>query len=280
MIDSVTTYDATKEKGEEEQAAKIERYRTYKVTKSNEFIRNARSSLSVLQSKIITFIISQIEPKDRSFKTVDFSIMDFCAVCNIQPAGMYTYIKSALKALRDESNWIQRENEKGDLVEETFAWLEKVIITPKEGIVTVKLSEDLRPYLLELKNNFTSYQSNEVYDFETRCSVWFYDNIASYANVKSWTVSLDEIRKQTMKNYPAYKDLHRRVIAPAIKDINEHSSYNITYTTLKAGRKVDSLKFYIERKPLAERLALSEKKRLQYEQGRQVIRIGSEADAE
>lgn len=261
MAESVTLYDITNERGEAEQLARIERYRSYKVTKSNVFIRNARSNLTVLQSKIITFLISQIQPKDQDFRTVQFSIADFCGVCGIQASGMYTYIKSALKDLRDRSIWIQTENENG-VVEETFAWIDKITIAPKVGVVTVKLSEDLRPYLLELKSNFTSYQSNEVYDFEAQSSAWFYDNIASYARLGSWLVTLDEIRKQTMRNYSAYKDLHRRVIAPAIQEINEYTSYNVQYVALKAGRKVDALKFYISLKSIAERVALSEKKRL------------------
>lgn len=246
MIEKIST------KENEKIIKKIEKFRNYKITKSNDFIRNARSNLTLLQSKIITFIISQIEPDEKDFKYINFYIGDFCDICGIKKTGMYAYIKRTLKDLRDKSFWVQTIDQKGIIREETFSWIEKVILTPNSGNVEIKFSEDLRPYLLDLKSNFTSYEAFAIYDFEGQNTAWFYDNVASFVNIGYWTISIDEIRKQTMSSYKNYKDLHRRIISPSINDINKHSPLTVTYNTIKKGRSVEKIKFLIQYKTSIE----------------------------
>lgn len=236
--------DITKEYESVEREIELEKQRNYKVTKSNHLIRHARSSLGALQSKLVAFIISKIEPEDTDFKEIEFNILDFCDVCKMQSTGMYDHLKKVLKTLRDKSIWITREDENGNEVEETFSWLSKVTMKKQSGIIVLRMSDDLRPYLLELKENFTSYRFEEVMNFQSKYTAWIYDNLISRLGIGDWTVSLDEIRRQTNTKYE-FKYIRSRIIEPSLTEINKYTSLHVDYIKIKKGRSIDKVKFII-----------------------------------
>lgn len=236
--------DITRECELLEKQQKIDKIKEYKVTKSNHLIRHARSNLGALQSKLVAFIISKIEPDDTDFKDIEFNILDFCDICKLQSTGMYNHLKKALKQLRDQSIWITREDENGNEVEETFSWLAKVRMTKQSGIVVLKMSEDLRPYLLELKENFTSYRFEEVMHFQCKYTAWVYDNLVSRLGIGEWVIELEDIRKQTNTKYE-FKYIRSRIIEPSLNEINQYTSLKVDYIKIKKGRKIDKVKFII-----------------------------------
>ena len=63
--------------------AEMERQRERKVVKSNEMIRKGRFNLSVVEQRIILYMITKIMPGDTGIKTVRFDIREFCEVCGI-----------------------------------------------------------------------------------------------------------------------------------------------------------------------------------------------------
>ena len=77
------------------------------VVKSNDLIQKSRFSLSLLQQRILLYLISQITPVDDDFKLYEFSIAEFCKVCGISYNGRsYNEIKAIIKEIADKSVWI------------------------------------------------------------------------------------------------------------------------------------------------------------------------------
>jgi plasmid replication initiation protein len=48
--------------------------------------------------------------------------------------------------------------------------------------------------------------------------------------------------------YPLFRDLNKRVIKPAVKEINESSNLVVYYSTIKKGRTVVALQFDFQEK--------------------------------
>jgi plasmid replication initiation protein len=68
-------------------------------------------------------------------------------------------------------------------------------------------------------------------------------------------IEIDWLKKQFQieQLYPEMCDLKKRVIDPAIKDINTHSNYEVSWTQRKTGRRVTHLTFtFEEKKPVVE----------------------------
>lgn len=224
------------------------------VVKSNSLIQHSRFSLSTLQQKIVLYIISQISPYDEELKLYEFKIKDFCKVCGIEPKGdMYALIKTKVKEISDKSLWIELENGKETLVR----WIEKPYIDERNGTIAIKLDEDMKPYLLQLKEKFTEYELIYTLNFKSKYSIRLYELLKSihYKKLKEYTqtYSIDKFQKLLDSCYDNFKDFHARVLKPAHDEINKYSDISFNYELLKSGRKITHIKINITSKQSLDR---------------------------
>ena len=225
------------------------------VVKSNSLIQQSRFSLSTQQQKIILFIISQIEPYDEELKLYTFKITDFCNVCGIEPQGnMYNLIKRQIKSISDKSLWI--ETEQGETL---VRWIEKPYIDKKSGTIQIKLDEEMKPYLLQLKEKFTEYELIYTLNFKSKYSIRLYEFLKSihYDKLKAYThtVSIDKFQKVLDSNYENFKDFHTRVLKPAQKEINAYSDIIFEYELITEGRRTTAIKITVNPKPIGDKFA-------------------------
>ena len=237
----------------EEQRRKIEisQERESLVVKENSLIRHTRYDLSLSEQKILIYIISKIMADDKDFKHVTFRISDYIQVAGIKHRGgsVYDYIKSSVKSLSDKSWWIKsyNPNEKKKQSEGLFRWIDTAEISENTGEVDIVLSESLRPYLLDIKGNFTKYNLVNVLVLHSKYSVRLYEIFKSYLWLNKFEVGVDEFRKilNITNRYEDYTELKRNVILPSIKEINKYTDLDITFNAIKKGRKIDKLCFEI-----------------------------------
>lgn len=229
------------------------------VVKANDLIQKSRFDLSLQQQKIILYLISQISPADREFKQYEFSIAQFCQVCGIenQNGKNHIDIKAAIKEISDKSLWVTMPDGTISLLR----WIETADIIPRSGTIKVKLSEKMKPYLLELKSNFTQYELIYVLNFKSKYTIRFYELIKSihYNELEKYkrTYTLDELRQLLgAENYRTYQHLMDRCLLRAIDEVNTYSDKTVTYKTIKCGRAVAGIEFTISTKDIQERTAI------------------------
>ena len=240
------------------------------VKKSNDLIQKSRFDLSLQQQKIVLYLISQISPYDEAFKLYEFSIPEFCKICGITEGGKnLADLKAAIKEIADKSIWMRISDEKETLLR----WIEKPYIAEQDGIVQIKLDNDMKPYLLQLKNNFTSYELIWVLHFKSKYTIRLYELVKSihFHDLEEYSreYTLEELRKQLdAEKYTAWINLRQRVLEQAMSEINEYSDKNITMQPIKKGRSVIKVKFTITTKDTLEALQLRDKimKEMGYEQ--------------
>lgn len=225
------------------------------VVKSNQLIQHARFSLSTQQQKVVLYIISQIEPYDEEFKLYEFKITDFCAVCGIEPKGdNYNMLKNTIKTISDKSIWITLENGKETLLR----WIEKPYIDEHSGTIQIKLDNDMKPYLLQLKEKFTEYELIYTLNFKSKYSIRLYEYLKSihYHKLKTYStiISIDNFKKILDSKYSDFKDFHTRVLKPAYKEVNQYSDINFEYEIIMNGRKAVDIKLIISPKEIMHRL--------------------------
>ena len=230
--------------------------RSYMVVKSNDLIQRSRFTLSVQEQKIVLFLISKIKPGDSEFHEYEFDIVDFCKVCGIYSDGGQNYenVKAAVKSLADKSIWIPVDDKKEVLVR----WINKAAAYKGSGKITIRLDDDLRPYLLQLKARFTQYELLYVLAMKSQYSFRLYELLRSYEYThKPIEVDIDALKKSIMaEKYERYADFKRYVIDIAIREINALSDLKVEYAPKKQGRRFAALVFTIElKKDLDERLA-------------------------
>lgn len=225
------------------------------VKKANELIQKSRFNLSLQQQKIVLYLISRISPTDENFSLYQFSIQEFCRVCGIDESsgGNYQVLKAAIKEIRDKSIWVTLSDGR----ETALAWIEKPYIDPGNGVIQVRLDEDMKPFLLQLKQNFTSYELLWTLRFKSKYTIRLYELVKSlhFHDLDPFTkiFDLEELKRllgaETYKTYQAFKE---RVLIRAVREINDYSDKSLSYDVIKSGRAVSKIKFTISSKDSLE----------------------------
>lgn len=221
------------------------------VVKSNDLIQKSRYSFNLEAQRIILFAISKIKPQDTVNEWYEFSVSDICHACGItdDSGANYIMIKNYLKDLRDKSWYIDLP----DGTTTTVSWLDKVKINQGSGTVQVRFDEDLSNYLFDLRRRYTQYKLDTVLCFKSKYSIRLYELMKSYVmqdtfirmNEKDIDFTVDEIRKRLdAETYDRYADFKRKVLAPAIREINRYSEdLFIEYEEIKNGKKIEKINF-------------------------------------
>ena len=232
------------------------------VVKANELIQKSRFNLSLQQQKMVLYLISQISPYDEDFKLYEFSIPEFCRVCGIDMTSGKNYqdLKQAIKEIADKSLWINIDEDEETLLR----WIEKPYINKKSGVIKIRLDEDMKPFLLQLKQNFTQYELIYTLHFKSKYTIRLYELLKSihFHELETYTrkYSIDELRRILgAETYTEYRDFKRRVLEPSVKEVNDYSDKAVSYEEIKNGRRVTGVQFTLSTKDVMERLLIRDK---------------------
>lgn len=239
---------------EKQRQYQLSEARRHKIVKSNDLVQKARFQLTLQEQKIILYLISKIKPSDDNFIYQDFSITDFCKVCGIdyKSGKNYKHVKDTIKALSDKSVWLIHDAGAETLVR----WINKAWVNKKSGIIKLRLDDDMKPYLLQLQERFTSYELYYTLAMRSQYSIRLYEILKSYEYRRRKDFEIDELKRILFAdNYTRYPDFKRKVIDIAIREINDLSDINVTYEVIKTGRKVSKIEFFIKlKKDIDERM--------------------------
>ena len=235
----------------------IQEARERQVRKANQLIQQSHFNLSTQQQKIIIYLISKINPYDKEFKEYTFDIRDFCEICGIdvKSGGNYSELKEQIKKIADKSSWIEFNDDEESLVR----WIEKPRIKKNSGIIKIRLDEDLKPYLLQLKANYTQYDIIYTLSFKSKYSIRLYELIKSvhYNELDEYeiTYTIKDLRRLLgAENYTKYSHFKDRVLETALSEINSYSDKIVMYKTKRQGRSITHITLYIKTKPIEDRV--------------------------
>ncbi len=221
------------------------------VVKSNELIQKTKYDLSIQEQRILLYVISKVKPEDEEFKEYNCGIDELCDLCGIGHSGKnYKNLRDTLQAMRDKSFWIDT----GDTIK-LCSWVNSVTIYKNDMMVSIRLDEYLRPHLLKLKDNFTSYQLHNALSLKSKYSIRLYEFCKSYANLGSASMSTDRMREYLMideDSYTTFNDLKKRVVDKSVEEINIYTDINIECETIMEKRFAVGVKFTITPKDRLE----------------------------
>lgn len=240
---------------------KVNAAREYYVCKSNELIQKGRYNLSTTQQKIVLYAISKIKKNDNRDTFYELSIDEICAVCgfNISGGSYYQNLKQDMRRLASPV-WVQFPDKSEWLV----SWFRDVGIVPLSGTVYVRFHDKILDYLFDLRDRYTQYHLSEVLVFKNKYAIRLYEILRSHFTQaeldsgaeKEIVMSLDHLRDQLcLTAYPQWKEFNRNVLRKAVDEINQYTEQmSVTYTTGKAGRFVNEIRFTVFSPEIGERI--------------------------
>lgn len=210
--------------------------------------RNAGTSLTLEEEKIICYLISQIKPQTNVLEPLTFDIKTFCEIIGISTtsgANSYAYLKRTIQKLASRVMWLEDRETK---IETTVRYIDRASIKHGSGEITIKLDEMLAPYLLNLAGNYFQFSFHNILAMRSKYGICLYKLLKSYCfkynrvrfNIEDLKITLDAAN---YKNFYLFK---QKVIEPALKDINSFSDLVVNVRYEKTGRAYTHIIFEIE----------------------------------
>ena len=226
------------------------------VTKSNILIE-ANYKLGVVEQKIILCLASNIHPEDSDFKSYTLPIKEFNRLLGLSGTPKYTELRQITKELMQKVFEVRIDKKVIQV-----SWLSYVAYNESEGTIDVRFDPFLRPYLLELKKEFTSYKLENVVKLKSSYAIRIYELLKQYERFQERTFFLSDLRKMLGAEdvYPAYGNFKQRVLLPAQKELMKKTDISFEIEVAKKGRKVEKVKFLIKsaKQPKIEELDIFE----------------------
>ena len=236
------------------------------VRQSNELVQEGSYELRELQEqRILLYLISQIRPEDVEFREITLNKSEFCRIAGINSTGgaMLADIDHAIARLYDAnltfrgSRWIPKADGSGSKFMKWITAPEK----NNRGQYILQISPDMAPYLLELRRNYTTLELAWLLQFRGTYTIRTYAYLKSRHYDKthpySFKISVNEFREVLgASTYPKWRDLERRVLMPAFKEINTKSDMSAEYKPIYDKNKITELFIKIGTKDTMERLRL------------------------
>ncbi|MBT2757941.1 replication initiation protein [Mesobacillus foraminis] len=212
------------------------------VTKSNMLIE-ANYKLGVVEQKIILCLASNIQPTDSDFKTYTLPIKEFNKLLGLKGTPKYSELRQTTKELMQKVFEIRIQKKVIQV-----AWLSYVAYNETEGTIDIRFDPFLRPYLLELKKEFTSYKLENVVKLKSSYAIRIYELLKQYEKLQERTFLITDLRKMLGAEdvYPAYGNFKQRVLVPAQKELKKKTDIMFDIEEVKTGRRVTKIKFLIK----------------------------------
>jgi len=220
-------------------------------------ITTARYEMSACEMDIVFYLLSLLKKDDKPGSFYQVKVKELMQVTGRQ--WNYQQFFEATSALRSREYVI--EDNKRRLQVGLLASAEYL---KGEGVIELEVSEKMRPYLIDLKRNFTSFRLQAAFNLSSKYAKRIYQMASQWKDKPSITYTLHDFKVMLHLKDPIGEDpehytkvsmLQKFVLDVAVNQINQHTDLKLRYELLKKGRAFESVRFYIQAQ-LPEQLPL------------------------
>lgn len=217
----------------------------------------------------VSCINTEEPPKDN---TVYLSKRELFAFFNVSDNDKHSRFKEAVEKMQKTAYFQIKEVKEKGYEMTSIVPIPTVKWNSYNDEVLIRFNQDIMPYLIDLKNNFTQHALSDMAELNSKYSIILYrwlsmnynqyehysvkggrraEQLESYSNP---SISIKELRimTDTVNEYRQIYDFEKRVLKNAVEEITAHTSFNVNYEKVKKGRSIDSVIFHIDKKRRAD----------------------------
>ncbi|MDM7474670.1 RepB family plasmid replication initiator protein [Lactococcus lactis] len=217
----------------------------------------------------VSCIDTEEPPKDH---TVYLSKEELFAFFKVSDNDKHSRFKEAVEKMQKQAFFKIKEKKEHGFEFENIVPIPYVKWTDYHDKVTIRFSPEIMPYLINLKKNFTQHALSDISELNSKHSIilyrWLSMNYNQYEHYsymggrreeqveayRNPSISIRELREMTdiVNEYKLFADLEKWILKKPLEEINDHTSFTVTYDKVKKGRSIDSIVFHIMRKRRAD----------------------------
>ncbi|WP_282674864.1 replication initiation protein [Lactococcus cremoris] len=217
----------------------------------------------------VSCIDTEEPPKDH---TVYLSKEELFAFFKVSDNDKHSRFKQAVENMQKQAFFKIKEKKEHGFEFENIVPIPYVKWTDYHDEVTIRFSPEIMPYLINLKKNFTQHALSDISELNSKYSIilyrWLSMNYNQYEHYsakggrreeqveayRNPSISIRELREMTdiVNEYKLFADLEKWILKKPLEEINDHTSFTVTYDKVKKGRSIDSIVFHITKKRRAD----------------------------
>lgn len=214
-------------------------------------ITTARYEYSELQLDVFFYLLSMLK-KGKTDGIYEIVVKELSAITGKE--YKYAYLRKATEGMGSRMFEISTPKRLEQL------WMfQRVAYVLGEGRIEVEFANPIKPYLFDLKDNFTSFQLYAALRLSSKYAKRIYALCSQWKDKgQTQTFNLDEFKKMLCllddKGNEQYKQIgqfKQFVLDESVKQINQHTDLQISYTLQKRGRSFNTITFTVKPQPLA-----------------------------
>lgn len=211
------------------------------VVKSNLLVP-VLAALSLNELRFLAFCLSKLSVNDTVFSSINVRAMEIAEMYNISVDSLYELLKGIVIRINSKPVPIDTDTKQGIVF-----WFSALYKNKSDGSYTFHFNDELKPYLLQLKENFTQYRIRDVYQFTSASSWHVYEVLRQYKNMKIREFELEEFKSLIgiTGKYTQYTNFKNKLLEPALREVNALSDIFVEYEEQKRRSKIVKLTFFI-----------------------------------
>ncbi len=225
--------------------------KTPKVYK-NKKLNNANfSTFSHNDYQVFLYLITKLGGIDEHGKYLQHHLLErnhtltakeFSNVFNVDIHHCYRLLKKAVDKLMD-TKIVLKKNDSSENWKINIC--SSALYSQGEGKITVRFTDDILPYLAQVKEKFVLYNLKEIASFRSIYTTRLYEIIQGYKETGWLLVSVEQLREvfAVENKFKLYGHLKAKTFGHACTEINKIYGLDLCFEEIKEGRKVVAIKF-------------------------------------
>ena len=253
---------------EEKRITKMNEIEKRKIVEHNDLISSV-AKMDKTPLKIFELAVSCIDtdnpPQDNIIylsKTELFKFFD------VSDSNKHSRFKKSIEVMQKQAFFEVKQAKDKGFKYESIVPIPYVSWTDYNDEVEILFNPFIMTYLIDLKNNFTQYALSDIMELNSKYSIilykWLSMNYNQYEHYSNKggrrkeqleeyfnpSIKVVELRKitDTVDDYKLMHQFTEWVLEKPLKEINEHTHFNVTYEKIKKGRSIECIQFHISKK--------------------------------
>lgn len=224
-------------------------YKSKKLNNANfiEFNHNDYQVFLHLISKIggVDEYGKYLQPKELQREHI-LTAKEFSEVFNVSLSNCYGVLKRAIDKLMKTDIRVEKIDGSGFCRINVCSMAD---YNKHEGNISVKFTDDIMPYLVQVTNRFVLYNIKEISNFGSLYTTRLYELIQEFKETGWLLMSVNQLREAFAvgNKFRTYNNFKQRTFAHACREINDNYNMGLGFEELKEGRKVVAVKFFFKK---------------------------------
>ncbi|MFB6286496.1 MAG: replication initiation protein [Candidatus Bipolaricaulia bacterium] len=218
------------------------------VVKANQLIRG-RINWTKLEHRVVAMLVAQLKQEDDAFEMQRVHISDLMDMAQVSSRDIYNRAEEVCRKLLNQKVHVRTRTEDGRRMYQGYNCLSTCRYVEGSGYIEAKFNEDMEPFLLQLKRQFTMYRLQNFMQLSSQHSMRMYELIKMREGLRHLCVSVEELREVLCceHTYERFSDFRRHVLERARTEIRDTCDAYYTYMVERNGRTPVRVRFLIHR---------------------------------